>query len=368
MRKESLRFYVVVSLAAMLLVAAALVGCGNNGKTTEDKNAPVATEQKADTKVADKDKADSKLTVYTSFYPMYDFTKKIVGDKAEVVNLVPAGSEPHDWEPSTQDMAKLAKAKVLVINGAGMEHWAHDVIDASKNSDLKVITASDGVDLIKNEGHDHDHDHDADDAHEHEEDHDHDKDAAEHDEHDHEGEEHEHHHGAYDPHVWLSVRDAKIELKNIADGLAEVDPANADFYKANYEKYAKDFDELDKEYTEKLAKVPNKELVVSHAAFGYLCRDYGLTQLGIAGINADQEPNPTRMAEIVDFVKEHHVKKIFTEELVSPKVAESIAKETGAKTEVLNPLEGLSDEELKNGEDYISVMKKNLDKMVEALS
>lgn len=370
MSAKTLKLSLVAALACLMVAAFSLVGCGS-GKPAEQGSKPAEASKQAEAKASDKD----KLTIYTSFYPMYDFTKKIVGDKAEVINLVPAGSEPHDWEPSTQDMAKLTSAKVLVINGAGMEHWAHDVVEAAKNKDLKVITASDNVELIKSEGHEHEHNHDGD-EHKHEgeahDDHDHAAEGHKHEGEGHEqegeGHEHEHDHGAFDPHVWLSLKQAQVELKNIYEGIASVDPANKDYYKANYEKYEKEFAALDKEFAEKLSKVPNKEIVTSHAAFAYLCRDYGLKQLGIAGINADQEPNPTRMAQIVDFVKEHHVKTIFTEELVSPKVAEAIAKETGAKTEVLNPLEGLSNEELKNGDDYLSVMRKNLEKLVAALS
>ena len=123
-----------------------------------------------------------------------------------------------------------------------------------------------------------------------------------------------------------------------------------------------------------MSALPNKSIVVSHEAFGYLCDAYGLTQMGIEGLSPDSEPDPARMAEIIDFVKANHVKVIFFEELVSPKVAKTIAKETetiaaetGAQTRVLNPLEGLSDEELKNGADYFSVMEDNLKQLKAAL-
>ena len=157
------------------------------------------------------------------------------------------------------------------------------------------------------------------------------------------------------------------EMENIKNAYVKADPDNKDYYEDNYKTYAVRFDELDQEYKDTLSALPGKSIVVSHEAFGYLCDTYGLTQMGIAGLSPDTEPDPARMAEIIDFVKTNHVKVIFFEELVSPKVAETIAAETGARTRVLNPLEGLSDEELKNGADYFTVMEDNLKQLKAAL-
>ena len=167
--------------------------------------------------------------------------------------------------------------------------------------------------------------------------------------------------------VWTSIKNAKKEMENIKNALVKADAANAEYYEANFKMYSEKFDELDKKYETEIAKLPNKNIVVSHEAFGYLCKEYGLTQVGIEGLSPDSEPNPKRMAEIVEFVEEHNVKVIFFEELVSPKVAESVAKETGATTDVLNPIEGLTEEQLKEGNDYISIMEQNLNSIVKAL-
>ncbi|WP_349669587.1 metal ABC transporter substrate-binding protein [Lacrimispora sp.] len=282
-----------------------------------------------------------KLKVMASFYPMYDFAVKIGGDKVDVTNMVPAGTEPHDWEPATKDITSLEKADVFVYSGAGMEHWAEDVLKTLKNKNLTAVEASSGITLMK--------------GHEHEEGES--KEAAD----------EEHEHGEFDPHVWLSPVNAKKEMENIKNAFVKADPANEAYYQANYDTYASKFDELDKKFKDTLSPLPNKSVVVAHEAFGYLCDAYGLTQMGIEGLTPDSEPDPARMAEVIDFVKENKVKTIFFEDLVSPKVAETIAKETGAKTEVLNPLEGLTDEQLKNGDDYFSVMEKNLTVLKEAL-
>ena len=303
--------------------------------------------EKADAGIESKDTDGQKLKVMASFYPMYDFAVKIGGDKAEVTNMVPAGTEPHDWEPAAADIKNLEEAALFAYSGGGMEHWVDDVLASLETKKLVSVEASAGVTLRS--GHIHD-----------EEEH---KGAEEHTE----EEEHGHDHGQFDPHVWLSPVNAKKEMENIKNAYVKADPENKDYYEKNYQTYTAEFDKLDQEYKDTLSALPNKSIEVSHEAFGYLSDAYVLTQMGIEGLSPDSEPDPARMAEIIDFVKANHVKVIFFEELVSPKVAETIAAETGAQTQVLNPLEGLSDEELKNGADYFSVMEDNLKQLKAAL-
>lgn len=283
---------------------------------------------------------DGRLRVLTSFYPMYDFACKIGGDCIDVTNMVPSGTEPHDWEPSTNDLKNLEKADVFIYNGADMEPWADDLL-VSRSDTLHVVEASENVELRTTDG---EHEH----AHEHE-------DA-------------DHHHGDFDPHVWLDPENAKIEMEAIRDALCAADPENSTVFQSNYEKYAAELDALDAEFREKLAPLPNRTIVVAHEAFGYLCDAYGLTQVGIEGLSPDSEPDPGRMAEVIDFVREHSISTIFFEELVSPKVAEAIASETGAQAKMLSPLEGLSDEQAAAGADYFSVMHDNLAALMEALN
>ena len=291
------------------------------------------------TQPADTAADDGRLRVLTSFYPMYDFACKIGGDCIDVTNMVPSGTEPHDWEPSTNDLKNLEKADVFIYNGADMEPWADDLL-VSRSDMLHVVEASENVELRTTDG---EHEH----AHEHE-------DA-------------DHHHGDFDPHVWLDPENAKIEMEAIRDALCAADPENSTVFQSNYEKYAAELDVLDAEFREKLAPLPNRTIVVAHEAFGYLCDAYGLTQVGIEGLSPDSEPDPGRMAEVIDFVREHSISTIFFEELVSPKVAEAIASETGAQAKMLSPLEGLSDEQAAAGADYFSVMHDNLAALMEAL-
>lgn len=292
------------------------------------------------TQPADTAAGDGRLRVLTSFYPMYDFACKIGGDCIDVTNMVPSGTEPHDWEPSTNDLKNLEKADVFIYNGADMEPWADDLL-VSRSDTLRVVEASENVELRTTDG---EHEH----AHEHE--------GA------------DHHHGDFDPHVWLDPENAKIEMEAIRDALCAADPENSTVFQSNYEKYAAELDALDAEFREKLAPLPNRTIVVAHEAFGYLCDAYGLTQVGIEGLSPDSEPDPGRMAEVIDFVRDHSISTIFFEELVSPKVAEAIASETGAQAKMLSPLEGLSDEQAESGADYFSVMHDNLAALMEALN
>ncbi len=273
------------------------------------------------------------LRVAASFYPMADFAGKIGGDQVSVTVLVPSGTEPHDWEPSPADIVTLSRADVFVFNGAGMEHWVEDVLNSLNRPDLIRAEASRGVTLLEGEGHEagDGHDHDA------------------------------------DPHVWLDPMNAKIEMANIRDALVAADPEGKAVYDANYEKYAAELDALDAEYRARLNGLENRDVVVAHAAYGYLCHAYGLDQMAIEGLTPDSEPDPARVAEIIDFSKARSVKVIFFEELVSPKVAQSIAAQVGASTDVLSPLEGLTDAEASAGDDYFSVMRKNLEALTAAL-
>ena len=253
--------------------------------------------------------------------------------------MVPSGTEPHDWEPAAADIRNLEEADLFIYSGAGMEHWVDDVLASLDNKDLISVEASEGVAL--RDGHRHSHE---------------DEGAVEPEE-----------EGQYDPHVWLSPLNAEKEMENIKNAYIKADPDNRDYYEANYELYASRFADLNQKFKDTLSSLPNKDIVVSHEAFGYLCDAYGLNQVGIEGLSPDSEPSPARMAEIIDFVRANHVRVIFFEELVSPKVAETIAKETGSSVQVLNPLEGLSDEELESGADYFSVMEENLKRLEAAL-
>lgn len=261
-----------------------------------------------------------KVQVVTSFYPLYEFARQVTGTDAAVTNLIPAGTEPHDWEPTPKDLAALQKAQLFVYIGAGFEGWAGQVLGSLSRPGPTALPVTEGMALRDG-----------------------------------------------DPHAWLDPVLAQEMVGRIRDALIQVDPAHKDGYAARAKAYIDALAALDSRYRQSLAGCGRKEFVTSHAAFRYLAERYGLAMHSISGLSPEVEPTPQQMAETLKFAKEHQVKYIFFETLADPKVSQAIARELGARTLVLNPVEGLTAEEQAQGKNYISVMDENLANLRTAL-
>ncbi|WP_340020526.1 zinc ABC transporter substrate-binding protein [Paenibacillus sp. FSL H3-0457] len=298
---------------------------------------------------------EGKVNVVTTFYPVYAFTTAIGGEDANVINLLPTGVEPHDWTPKSQDIVNTSKAQLFLYNGAGLEGWVPNFLK-SLNSDTQVksVAVSEGVKLLTAEG---------DDGHGHGEEHE-DEHADEHTDEAASEDVADHH---IDPHTWVSPKSAMIMAENIKNSLVEADPDHKAGYEQRYEELRTKLETLDQRFTDELANVPNNEIVVSHQAFGYLARDYGLTQHAIMGLSPDAEPTGQDIVKLAKLVKDEGIKYIFFEELVSDKLAKTLASEAGVETMVLNPVEGLTKEQATNGDDYFTLMEKNLQNLLIAL-
>jgi len=322
-------------LSAILLFAAA---CGNNtnnsGSSNQSANGSTGTGQ-----------AEGKqVSVVTSFYPLYFLASEIGGDHVKAVNLVASGVEPHDWTPKSRDLDTASKAQLFLYHGAGLEGWVDGFLKGlSKDSKVVTKEISKGIPLIEG----------TEDEHEHE-----------HEEH---AEEEGHEHGGLDPHTWVSPKSALTLAENVKNSLIEADGANQADYEKNYEALKLKLEAIDAEYTSKLAQTSNKNIVTSHQAFGYLARDYGLKQISIMGLSPDAEPRAQDLLKIAKFVKANDVKYIFFEELVSDQLAKTLAGEADVETMVLNPLEGLTPDQEKAGETYLTLMERNLQNLVQAL-
>ncbi|MDW8706871.1 zinc ABC transporter substrate-binding protein AdcA [Streptococcus suis] len=275
---------------------------------------------------------DGKLNIVTTFYPVYEFTKQVAGDEANVDLLVKAGTEVHGYEPSAKDIARIQEADAFVYENENMETWVHDVEGSIDTEKVNVISATEGMLLLPGG-------------------------EEEHEGHDHSEEGHSH---AYDPHVWLSPERAITLVENIRDSLVAKYPEKKDAFETNAAAYIEKLDALDAKYSETLSAAKQKYFVTQHTAFAYLALDYGLKQVSITGVAADEDPTPSRLAELTEYINKYGIKYIYFEENASKSVAETLAKETGVQLEVLNPLESLTDEDMKNGKDYISVMEDNL--------
>lgn len=269
-----------------------------------------------------------KMMVSASFYPLYFFASAIGGDKTLVSNVTPAGTEPHEYDPTLRDIALMNESDILILNGAGFEPWAEKVkMNLDKNK-TEVLNAGEeyAVKQLK-------------------------EDAL----------------VRKDPHTWLSPGISKNIADKIKDAYIKKDPANSDFYAKNAENLKMNLDELDLAFQEGLKDCKRRDFITSHEAFSYLASEYNLNQIGISGISPDEEPSLKKLAEVSDFVNKNGIKYIFFESLGSPKFSLTIAKETGAKTLVLNPIEGLSSEDTQKGEDYFTEMRKNLSNLKIAL-
>lgn len=284
----------------------------------------------------------NQLTVFTSIYPLEHFTKKIGGKHVQVHNLVPAGTEPHDFELSAQKMAELTKADLVVYNGAELDTWLDKAKKANRSSQTKWLETTKNIHLLANQGEEHGH-----------------KEETGHVE--------EEHAGEFDPHVWLNPLLAKKQAHQIKESLIQVDSKHKTEYEKNYQQLAKQLDQLDQEIKAMTVKAKKKEFVVSHAAFGYLAEQYGLSQIAVSGLSPADEPSAKDLQEIIHTMNEHQLKHIFFETLVSSKVAQMIQREVKAQSLTLNPLEGLTAEEKEQNADYFSIMRKNKENLAKAL-
>lgn len=275
--------------------------------------------------------SQGKIRIVASFYSLAEFAKNVGGNYADVINITPAGAEPHDYEPTPQDIAKIYDAKLFIFNGNGVDNWADKIQNDLQSKGIAVVKISDHMDSFKNNS----------------------LDQRE---------------NKADPHFWLDPINAEKETDLIADALIQIDPARQEEYDQNRDNFKNQLALLDREYKTGLADCRLHTIVASHNAFNYLARRYNFDVLYILGLTPDQEPSPQTIAQTANLAKEKGIKHIFFETLVSPKLSETIANEIGAKILVLNPIEGLTNKEISAGKNYISVMKDNLNNLRTALS
>jgi zinc transport system substrate-binding protein len=281
----------------------------------------------------------ARIPVIASFYPLYEFTRRIGGDGVDVRNLVPPGVSPHDFEPSAQDVATLHGARVLVYNGAGFEPWVEKLLPALPDSLERVDTTA-GLPLLEGRA----------------------DDSA---------------HGTAgrgrreaaraDPHVWLDPLLAQRQARRILEALATVDPARQEAYRANAASLEADLAALHGRIAARLQTCRQRTIVTAHAAFSYFARRYGLRMIAISGLSPEAEPSPIRLRQVLHQIRQHRVRVIYFETLVSPKVAQTIAREIGARTLVLDPVEGLTPARQAAGATYFTVMDENLQQLTQGL-
>jgi zinc transport system substrate-binding protein len=258
--------------------------------------------------------AASRTSVVASFYPITWAAQQVGGSRVSVKNLTPPGAEPHDLELNPDQIDEVLNADVVFDLGQGFQPAVEQAAAQRDGPTVQLLSK-----------------------------------------------------GTKDPHVWLDpVRMAGI-VRTVRRELTEADPKGRAVFARNATRVLAELHTLDRRYRTGLAHCERHVIVTAHEAFGHLASRYGLRQEGVAGLSPDAEPDAKRIAQLTDLVKRDGVTTVFTEALVSPRIADTLAREAGVRTETLNPLEGLTDQELKHGDDYLSIMETNLGKLQAAL-
>lgn len=329
---------IITLMLVAVLAVCALSGCGTS-KSGEDKN-------------------DKKIKIVTTIFPEYDWVMQILGDKADkadVTMLLDKGVDLHSYQPSTADIAKISEADIFIYVGGESDEWVEDVLKEAKNKKLKVINLMDVMgDKAKEEevkeGMQPEEEEHAEEA----------KDGKEEEE------------VEYDEHVWLSLKNAKIFTKKIADVLSEVDKDNAKTYQTNYESYAKKLDDLDKKYADAVASAKNKTLVFGDRfPFRYLVNDYGLDYYAaFVGCSAESEASFETVTFLAKKIDELGLGNVLTIEGKNHKIAKTVVDNTKNKDQkvlTMDSMQSTTSKDVKDGATYLGIMEKNLEVLKEAL-
>ncbi|GFE62640.1 metal ABC transporter substrate-binding protein [Geobacter sp. AOG2] len=310
-----------------ILIASVVILCLSAMGACRKKEAPISSPA-----------SHKKMVVVTTLFPLYDFARTVGGNKVDVNLILPPGIEAHSFEPKPEDAARVTGADLFVYTNEYMEPWAVKFVKGLNAGSVLLVDSSKGVTFLKagaEEGRHEDHD------------------GAEH-----------HHAGGMDPHIWLDFGNAQIMVDNIAEALAARDPANKGYYLANAAAYKAELKKLDDDYKAGLSSCAKKTFLHGgHYAFGYLAHRYGLQYESASAVNADAEPTPAKLIALVKQVKAMGLKYVYSEELLSPRVSEMIAKETGATVLLLHGAHNISKDDFDHGVTFIALMRRNLDNL-----
>ncbi|WP_058308075.1 metal ABC transporter solute-binding protein, Zn/Mn family [Gracilibacillus massiliensis] len=349
--------------------------------------------------------ADDKITIYSTLYPLAYFAEEIGGEYVEVETVLPPGSDPHNYEPTSKTMIDIAESDMFLFNGANLEAYASKIEEALAEEDVLMVEASEGVSLVEHvhhheeeqdhdehehqdeedhehaeeEGHDHeDHEHAEEEGHDHE-DHEHaEEEGHDHEDHEHSEEEeqqtteesndeHDHDHGDADPHLWLDPIRAIELARNVKDSLIELHPDQEETFDSNFHSLEERLIELDESYHQQLENAANNEILVTHAAYGYWEQSYGIQQIALSGLSPSEEPSQKQLENIIDHVEDRNIQYLLFEQNVEPKVAEVIQAETNVESLQLHNLSILTEEDIDNEETYFTLMERNLEVLNDAL-
>ena len=323
-----------------------LIGCSNTEESVNSSN------ESSDT-----------IKVFTTIFPLEDFTKKIGGEHVSVTSVFPAGADAHTYEPSTKQMVEMANGDLFIYTGIGLEGFAEKAHETLENENVKILKAGENLDLLS---HNHEHAHEEE-EHANEEEHAHEDEHAHEEEQVNEEENHHHDHDK-DPHVWLDPILAEQVAENIKNTLIELKPDAQEDFEKNFQALVEQFHSLDAEMNAIVEKAERKEIVVSHAAYGYWEERYGIEQISISGLSPTEEPSQKELAHIIEKAQEYNIKYVIFENNVSSNVANIVQSELNAEALTLHNLESITEEQMEEGKDYFDIMKENIETLKKALN
>lgn len=275
--------------------------------------------------------------VSVSTFALYEIAHAVAGESLTIHPIIPLGTDAHMFSPNPKQVAEITESALFIYNGAGFETWAENLKQTLPKT-THVIDMSQDVTLIKSEG------------------------PGEHDQ-----EEGHHHDGMFDPHYWLDIDNMITMTQTVDREFSKLFPVDAELFHGNAATYIGKLQKLKSEYKVGLAECKNRTLITNHDAFGYLAKTNNLENVSVIGLSSDEQPSAKNIADIISLVKEHGVKTIFFEEFINDNVSQTIARETGIKAQSLQPLENISEDELKSHQTYLTIMGENLNKLREAM-
>jgi zinc transport system substrate-binding protein len=317
----------ILFLILLLSVSLFLAGCG---ETESEKTNPSSDSEK-------------QLTIYTTVYPLQYFTEEIGGEAVHVETIYPPGSDEHTFDPSQKDMMTLADSDLFIYVGLGLEGFVEKARGVLKNEDVTLLAAGEHIHLEQTEAHN--------------------TEGEEHSQH----EDAEHKHGDIDPHVWLDPIYAKEMAESIRVALIEQMPEKEEEFTKNYDSLAKKLNELNEQFISVVDQAAHKEMIVSHAAYGYWEARYGVKQISISGLSSSSEPSQKELESIIADAKKQDIKYIFFEQNVSSKLTEIVQNEIGADPLIIHNLSVRTAEDIKDKRNYFSIMDDNLQALKKAL-
>lgn len=329
----------IVKTFLLTLSLFVLAACGSNSGNSGDSSGSGSD--------------DEKITVMTSFYPMYEFTKEVAGDRANVDVMLSSGEDAHSYEPSAQDVAKVTEADAFVYSSDEMEYWVESLLQTVENEDLILARASDGLSEEATPSSSSEEDHA---GHSHE--------AGSHEGHSQEEHSHgDHSHEGGDPHNWLDPLAVVEQVDVIRDSLIEADPEGETTYTQNAEDFKAELQQLHEDYEAELSGAENRTFFTQHQAFGHLANRYDLEQVSIGGLSTEVESSPSRIAEITQEVVDQQVPVIYYQSGGDSSLAETVAEEAEIEAAPLYDLESQTEEMEEQGLNYIGAMRQNLENL-----